>query len=232
MPRDGKLISYAIDTLDRVIFKNLVGDAPDVYYSFDLLGRLINMNRPADGVNHNFVYDALSRLLREDQTFGSTAYHYDAVGRRTRLTWHDGAFVSYDYLVTGETTEIRENGAGALGTYAYDDLGRCTSLTRGNGTVTNYAYDPASRLTSLGHDFAGTMHDVTSSFTYNAASQIGSRTRNNDLFAWNGAVAVSRAYTNNGLNQHTTSGATALGYDGRGNLIRAGSERMATPRKI
>jgi RHS repeat-associated protein len=31
-------------------------------------------------------------------------------------------------------------------------------------------------------------------------------------------VALNRAYTNNGLNQHTTSGGTALGYDGRGNL--------------
>jgi hypothetical protein len=31
-------------------------------------------------------------------------------------------------------------------------------------------------------------------------------------------VQLNRAYTNNGLNQHTTSGGAALGYDGRGNL--------------
>jgi RHS repeat-associated protein len=88
--------------------------------------------------------------------------------------------------------------------------------------VTTYAYDPASRLTSLAHDFAGTAQDVTSSFTYNAASQIASRTRSNDLFAWNGAVAFIRPYTNNGLNQHIQSGSTALGYDGNGNLTSAG----------
>jgi RHS repeat-associated protein len=225
--RDGKLISFGIDHLDRVTFKNLVGDAPDVYYTYDLLGRLTNMNRPADGVNHNFIYDALSRLLREEQVFGSTAYQYDLGGRRTRLTWNDGAYVTYENDVTGATTAIRESGAALLATYAYDDLGRRTSLTRGNGTVTSYAYDPASRLSSLTHDFAGTAHDVTSSFTYNAASQIASRTRSNDLFAWNGALVVDRPYTSNGLNQHSLSGVTTLGYDGRGNLTNSGGVTYA-----
>jgi RHS repeat-associated protein len=132
-----------------------------------------------------------------------------------------------DYLVTGEVSAIRENGAtsgiGVLGTYAYDDLGRMTSLTRGNGAVTSYVYDQVSRMSSLSHDLAGTTNDLTTAFTYNPASQITSNTRNNDIYAWNGHYNVDRPYSVNGLNQLTTAGATALGYDGRGNLTSSGA---------
>ena len=99
--------------------------------------------------------------------------------------------------------------------------------SRGNGVVSSYAYDPLLRLASLGHDMAGTAQDVTSSFTYNPASQIASRTRSNDAYAWNGAVATSRPYTSNGLNQHTQSGGVSLGYDGRGNLTSSGGQSYA-----
>ena len=47
---------------------------------------------------------------------------YDAAGRRTRLTWSDGFYVSYDYDVLGRMTKVRENGAvqgtGVLASYA------------------------------------------------------------------------------------------------------------------
>ena len=227
--RDGNLITYGYDNLNRLVSKTLpkTGSTAiyeyDTSYQYDLVGRLTR----AQDVNTHYAaitYDALGRQLSETSNFSTRFFAYDVAGRRTSLAYGDGFSVTYDYLVTGDTTAIRENGGATIGTYAYDDLGRRTSLTRGNGTVTSYAYDPASRLTSLGHDFAGTAQDVTSSFTYNMASQIGSRTRSNDLYARNGAVAVNRAYTNNGLNQHTTSGGTTLAYDGRGNLSSSGSD--------
>lgn len=68
---------------------------------------------------------------------------FDLAGRRTRITHPDGFYVDQDYLVTGDVSYIRENGAtsgvGVLAAFAYDDLGRRVSLTRGNGTVTGYA---------------------------------------------------------------------------------------------
>ena len=224
--RAGHILTYTYDNLNRLVSKdipNLVFYDFDKSYQYDLLGRL---TRTEDSSGHYaaITYDGLGRQASETGNFSTRFFNYDLAGRRTLLTYGDGFYVTYDYLVTGETLAIRENGGAALGTYAYDDLGRRTSLTRGNGTVTSYAYDPASRLTNFSHDFAGTLQDVTSSFTYNAASQIGSRTRSNDLYAWNGAVAVIRPYTSNGLNQHVTSGATALGYDGNGNLTSAGSD--------
>ncbi|MCW5725574.1 MAG: hypothetical protein KIS81_11550 [Maricaulaceae bacterium] len=94
--------------------------------------------------------------------FGTVSYQYDAAGRRTRMTWPGGLWVSYEYLVTGEITHIREygasSGAGVLAAYSYDNHGRMTQLERGNGVVTSYAYDaalPLIRLLEAGFDEGG-----------------------------------------------------------------------------
>ena len=131
--------------------------------------------------------------------------------------------MDYDYLVTGEVTKIRENGAttgvGVLATYAYDDLGRRTSITRGNGTVTSYTFDPVSRLTTLSQNLTGTTNDLTITINgYNPASQITSQTRSNDVYAWTGHGSGSTASIANGLNQLTSIGGSATAHDARGNL--------------
>lgn len=228
--RDGQVQSFTFDNLNRVTLKdvpNTVYAEFDISYAYDLLGRL---TQALDSNTHvtNFGYDALSRKTSEQSNWTTRTWQYDAAGRRTRLTWGDAFFVTYDYDTTGNVTAIRENGAasgiGVLGTYAYDNLGRRTSLTRGNGTVTSYAFDPVSRLSSLTQDLAGTANDLTiNGFTYNPASQIGALTRSNDAYAWGGHYNVNRNYTLNGLNQMTAAGATSLSYDGRGNLTNSGS---------
>jgi RHS repeat-associated protein len=223
--RDGQSIALTYDNLNRVTLKNLPGSEPDVSYTYDLLGRMTFVQQGT--LQHHLAYDALGRLLSEAQPFGSSAYQYDLAGRRTRLTWQDGFYVTYDYDVTGNVTAIRENGAtsgiGVLAIYAYDDLGRRTGITRGNGAITAYTFDPVSRLTSLTQNLAGTVQDLTLGFSYNPASQIASSTRSNDAYAWGGHVNVDRPYVTNGLNQHTASGAVALGYDARGNLTSSGA---------
>jgi RHS repeat-associated protein len=93
-----------------------------------------------------------------------------------------------------------------------------------------------SRLSSLTHDLGGNSYDQTIALGYNPASQIDTATRSNDIYAWNGHYNVDRLYGSNGLNQLTSAGATALGYDPRGNLTSSGSNtygytaenRMAT----
>ena len=181
--RDGQLASFGYDALDRVTARTPGTGAPQTLYSYDLLGRTTVISRAADGVTHSFGYDALGRLTGEVQPFGSMAYQYDLGGRRVRQSWNDGFYVTNDYLVTGEVSVIRENGVAALATHGYGALGQRLSLTRGNGTVSSYAYDPLLRLASLGHDMAGTAQDVTSTFSYNPASQIAARSRSNDAYA-------------------------------------------------
>ena len=128
-----------------------------------------------------------AHLFQLGLPFGSMSYQYDLAGNRTAQVWNDGFYVTYDHLVTGEMTAIRENGAasgvGVLATYSYDDLGRRTGIARGNGTTTSYGYDTVSRLSSLGQDLAGTAYDLSLGFSYNPANQIAGMTRSNDAYA-------------------------------------------------
>lgn len=225
--RDGQTISLTYDALNRVVLKdvpNTVAGELDVATTYDNLNRPLTISTSADTIT--YAYDGLGRKSSETGFAGQKTFQYDLAGRQTRLTWPGGSlYADYDYLVTGEVAKIRENGAtsgaGVLATYAYDNLGRRTGVTRGNGTSTSYGFDAMSRLTSLSHDLASTTNDVATTFGYNPASEIVSQTRNNDAYAWPGRVNVNRGYTNNGLNQHTTSGANTLTYDGRGNLASA-----------
>ncbi len=227
--RDGQVIGYTYDALNRLVAKNVPNTVywdTDKGYSYDLLGRLTGAT-DSYGRSLGFVYDALGRKTSQSDNwygFGNASFMYDAAGRRTRLTWGDGAWVGYDYLVTGEASVIRDSAGTALVTFGYDDLGRRTSLTRANGTITGYVYDAPGRLAQLTqyHNGSGTI-DQRYTFGYNPAGQIASRMSSNDAYAWTGAYNVDRAYGVNGLNQLTTAGSTALGYDGRGNLTSSGS---------
>ena len=214
-------INYTYDNLNRLQTKDLPGTEPDVTYGYDLLGRLKSAATSAQTLS--FTYNALGRNLTQSGPLGTVGYQYDAAGRRTRLTWPDLFYVTYDYLVTGEMTTVKESGTTTLGTYAYDDLGRRTSLTRGNGVVTSYGYDTGSRLTSLASDLPGTTYDLALGFGYNQASQITSTTRSNNLYSWTGATNVARNYTSNGLNQYSAATSTTFGFDARGNLTSSGS---------
>jgi len=228
--RDGNSIGQTFDALNRMTAKDLpnaVTYEADITYGYDLLGRLTSTG---DGNTYagTFTYDALGRKLTEGSNhFGTKTSAYDLAGRRTRLTWRDGFYVDYDYLVTGDMTAIRENGAtsgvGVLATFAYDDLGRRASLTRGDGSVSSYTYDNVSRLTQLADNLVGSSYDLTLGFTYNPASQIAQTTRSNDNYAWNGHYNVNRSYTSNGRNQYTASGSITPTYDTKGNLTSAGS---------
>ncbi len=229
--RDGQLISFTYDALNRMTFKdvpNVVVGEYDVTTSYD------NFNHPVSvtDTQTNTVgagYDALGRMTSQSSPMGSFTMTYDPAGRLTRITHPDGIYFTYGYN-TSDLTDIKENGTTSLVAYSYDNLGRRTSITRGNGTVTSYTWDPVGRLGSYGQDLGGTSNDVTwrgptmgSLVTYNPANQLTAITRTNDTYAWTGHYNVNRAYGTNGLNQLTSAGATALGYDARGNLTSSGT---------
>lgn len=223
--RDGQVIYSTYDALNRPVIKDLPSPEMDVSYSYDLQGRPETTSQGSAYVS--LTYDALGRVLSEVTTSDVVSYQLDAAGRRVRTTWSDGFYVTRGYLTTGEVTSIRELGAysgiGVLATYAYDNLGRRVSVTRGNGTVSNLSYDAVSRLTGLSHDLADPAHDVSSTFTYNPASQIATWHRNNGAYAWTAHANQSKTYAINGLNQIASSGAVGFGYDGRGNLTNQGA---------
>ena len=223
--RDGQSIGYTYDNLNRLTFKNLPGSEPDVTYAYDLLGRPISISEPGNTLT--LTYDALSHMLTEGEGYGTMTSTFDAGGRRAKLLWPDGFYVTYDYDTLGEMTAVRENGAtsgvGVLASYTYDNFGDRTAASYGNGTSSSWTPDIPLRLSQMTQNLGGTAYDLTKSFTYNPASQIASVTSSNDAYAWNGAANVNRGYTTNGLNQYTASGGVSLGYDARGNLTTSGS---------
>lgn len=237
--RDGLNLDFTYDSLNRLIVKDLPGSEPTVTYSHDLLNRVVGISTP--GHSLAFTFDALGRTLSETGPLGTAGYQYDLAGRRTRLTYPgSGLYVDYDYLVTGEVTAIRENGAtsgaGVLGSYAYDDRGRRISLTRGNGTVTSYGYDDVDRLTQLSQNLGGgTTNDLTLGFSYNPMSQIVANTRSNDTYSFTAHANLNAAATHDGLNRITALSGIGFTHDARGNIATAGgnsfgytSENMLT----
>ena len=205
------MLTYSYDNLDRS-------------FGYDVFGRLVSAS--GNGTIA-LSWDGFGRMTAETGPFGRVGYAYDAAGRRSRLTWPDGYYVSYDYFDDGALAHIRENGAasgpGVLATFSYDGLGRRTRLDRGNGAATTYAPDALSRLAGLNHAFSGGAGNVAWSYEHNPANGLRSAARDNDGYAWAGHYAVNRAYISNGRNQYTAAGATGFGYDANGNLTSDGA---------
>jgi YD repeat-containing protein len=61
--RDGSVIAFTYDNLDRVTLKDLPGTEPNVSYGYDNLGRLTSASQT--GNNLSFGWDALSRKTSE-----------------------------------------------------------------------------------------------------------------------------------------------------------------------
>ncbi|HEX2762958.1 MAG TPA: RHS repeat-associated core domain-containing protein [Allosphingosinicella sp.] len=226
--RANETIGFSYDALGRLTTKDLPGSEPDVTYGYDLLGRMTSAATSAQTLS--FTFDALGRNLTQVGPNGTVSSTYDIAGRRTRITWPDSFYVDQDYLVTGEMSAIRENGAtsggGVLATFAYDDRGRRTSLSRGNGTVSGYGYDAVSRLSQLTENPGGSSFDLTLGFSYSPAGQIAQNIRSDpgsgpgqaDLYAWAGHGSGTTSSTANGLNQIASHGGATLSYDAKGNM--------------
>lgn len=229
--RDGQTIGLTYDALNRPSSKIPPSGTRSVFYSYDLQDHLVaarfDSASGAEAVTADF--DALGRLKTSGSTMGGTSrtigYDYDVGDRRIGITHPEGQSFNVSYDVVGELTNASWTANGAttsfLG-YGYNDLGVRTSTGRGSSS-TAYGLDPASRLTSLTQQFVNGAGNVTSTLTYNAASQIVGRSINNSDYAWPGALNVDRAYVSNALNQYTSAGQVNFSYDGRGNLTSDGT---------
>jgi RHS repeat-associated protein len=229
--RDGQVINYNFDSLNRQVTKILPGTTTaDVWSTYDLAGRPMTdyfgsaITPTTSGIV--YAYDTAKRMTSETQFGRAMSYQYDKVSNRIQTTWPDANFINYDFDALNREYQVRENGAtsgsGVLAVYQYDSLSRRQSLTHGNGTVTNLGYDTASRLASLGHDVAGTAQDVGITFGYTLASQLQTRSSNNNLYDWLPA-ASSSTFVTNGLNQYATVAGATYVYDARGNLTSDGT---------
>lgn len=230
--RDGRSINYTYDGTCRLVGKNVPEANRDLVYSYDLLGRRVAADLPGPNapLSVSWTYDKLSRVTSSTGPYGrQVSYTYDPGLAVMATQWPDGFSTSSSSDVLGRVTSISE--AVPLATYQYDELSRRTFTTLGNGTQTQYGYDAHARLASLTHDFPGTARDVTFGLIYNDASELLSRTRDNNAYAYTDAMNTAREYRalpggplgGNGLNQYSQITqpqpvSNDLTYDSTGNL--------------
>jgi YD repeat-containing protein len=84
------------------------------------------------GQTVSFTFDALNRQLTEVSPQGTMAYQHDAASRRTRATWPDSFYVTYD------------------------NLGLLAHIAGGIGVNSILGFNVSSQLDSTTHDLAVT----------------------------------------------------------------------------
>lgn len=236
--RDARVITYNYDALNRVTSKIIPDNCVagyvctqppasavrDVFYAYDLFGLQTEAHFGSLTGGDKLVtdYDALKRPITSTLTMGSQArklsYQYDAAGNRTQLTFPDNVSFTYSYDNLYRMVNIKDSGSTVLSGLTYDNQGRRSGLSGGGSS--SFGYDAISRLSSISHGFNNSGYSVSLGFPqYNPANQIRQRILSNDLYAFRQQFNTDRSYQVNGLNQYTTAGSAAPGYDSNGNLI-------------
>ncbi len=236
--RDASTLTYQYDNLNRVTRKTVpersglpTTHTRDVFYEYDIRG--LETKARFDSVNGDGIstsYDRYGRPTAATTAMGGASRTissmFDNGGNRTRITHPDGVYFDMQYDPSGRLLNSQWTSPGAyqipfLG-FSYDSLGRRSGVGRAS-SATSYGYDSLSRLTSQGQQFAGGVANVTHGFGYNPASQIVSRSQNEDSYRFQGFVDAARSYATNGLNQYTSAGPASFTYDPNGNLTSDGT---------
>lgn len=224
--RDGQLLTFTYDALDRVVHKAVPGLDRSVSSTYDLLGRRTSASLPGSNsaLSVSWTYDNADRVKTSTTQGRTVAYEYDPSGETVDTVWPDGLATRYTMDNFDRVTSVVERNGPALASYSYDQLSRRTANNYANGaTATSFTYDASQRLAQLSHDLAGAGSDISLAYTYNEAGQIATKQQNNSAYAWTGAYNVERPYTRNALNQYQTAGPATFSYDTRGNLTSDGS---------
>jgi RHS repeat-associated protein len=231
--RDGSTLTYDFDALDRV-WRKIVPERSgldsshtrDVYYGYDSFSRMTFArfdSASGEGITtgYNGFGEATSSTTALPGLSASLTFQFDADGNRTRVTHGDGNFVTYGFDGLDRPISVLRSGSSTLASYTYNARG--SRATMGGGYATSYGYHPDGRLSSLTNTPIQPGYTAQYTFGYNPASQIVQQGRDNDAFAWTGAVNQNQSYTPNGLNQYTAVGGTPHSYDANGNLTSDGS---------
>jgi RHS repeat-associated protein len=228
--RDGGVLTYTYDALNRLVIKQTPGHVADVRYFYDLRGlQTLAMYTATDWSVSN-AWDGFGRMVSTTTNMGgfsrTVSHQYDRDGLESELTFPDG-----QKFWTARDGLGRPSGAyqGALGSTAtgmvgfhYDRASNLARFDRRWGSATNFEYDHAGRLFALTDGF-NTVGSTRSEFLYNPAGQVTRESRTNDSYAWREAYGVDRPYAVNGQNQYLSAGPASFAYDANGNLISDGS---------
>lgn len=234
--RDGRVINYGYDALNRVTSKTYQhGGARPVYYAYDLRD-LQTMARfdSLSGQGITNAYDGFGRLtattavmnLGATEVIRNLNFAHDANGNRTRITYPDNHYVDSSWDGLDRFYFHSMSGGTNLNHATYNAEGEVVTLLRWGagtwGSSTSFGYNGMSQLVAHDHSFQNSTANVSTTFDYNSARQVVSRTRNNNEYRFDGYTNIDRGYARNGLNQYTAAGDKSFGYDANGNLTSEG----------
>lgn len=232
--RNGAVINYGYDNNNRLKSKDYVDNTTilDVQYQYDLRGLTLQTTTGSYGDTKWVIntYDGFGNLKTATTAEGyyptnnvrELIYEYDDNGNRTKITHPDGQYFSYEYDGVDNLSVINESASTVLTTLNYNDQGARDTLTRQGGAITNYGYDSTGRLEAYTQDLNDIVNDLTTTFTYNNASQVTSRSLDNTAYAYSGNDNVTGSYTVNSMNQYTSAGGKTITHDNNGNLTSDG----------
>jgi RHS repeat-associated protein len=228
--RDGRLINYTYDALNRNTLKDVPDSAvdTDVYLGYDLQGhpRYANFGSTS-GSGIATVYDGFGQLASEATSVGGTTYtvshKYDLNGNRTVITHPDGTPFRYEYDGLDQLNFIKEGSnttSPVLIQVGFDSQDRVSALYTGgtSSATTTFQYDNWSRnyLNSLAPTDAN--YAFSETVSYNPAGQVKQMAYSNDNFQYREKGSATGNYVANGLNQYTSISGTAFSYDVNANL--------------
>jgi RHS repeat-associated protein len=244
--RDGRTLTFAYDGRNRMVSKVVPdGCAPiqvgacapasatrDVYYKYDILDRQLSAKfdaaTGADGLASS--YDAFGNFSSSAISMGgfskTLSAEYDEAGNRSRLTHPDGQSFTYSYDALKRLSGVYQgvDTSVSLDQFSYNSRGLLAGRNERLGSAVSYTYDLIGRLNNQSDTFAGGAGNVTiGPIGYNPASQMVSKARDSDAYAWTDAIVINRNYAVNGLNQYLTAGPATFTYDANGNLISDGT---------
>jgi RHS repeat-associated protein len=235
--RDGQVLGFDHDALNRVVVKYVPAFGMNVRYSYDLRGLQTRAWFTGNDWGISNAWDGFGRLVSTTSNMGgpvrTVSHRFDREGRRIELTFPDSLkfWTARDGLGRAIDDYQGPHGSTAhiMTAFAYNPAGQRSYFARRFGDMTSYGYDAAGRLNAqYDGGFQNGIGDTRSSFVHNPANQLYTESRSNDSYAWTASVPVSRSYAVNGQNQYTgtTSNGAASAtftYDPNGNLTSDGT---------
>jgi RHS repeat-associated protein len=224
--------SYVYDASNRLISQT-TADGAKTTYSYDANGNLANVTEPRGNVGGAnpadyttaYIYDAAGRRLTSTDPLGHvTTFTYDSVGNRSTVTDANNHTSSYSYDALGRMATVTAPDGGVT-SYTYDGNGNMLVRTDANSHTTTYVYDGANeRVQATGQDPDGTgpAPAPVKSYAYDANGNLTSTTDPNGnatLAVGDGTTTSTydRAGSITGVTYSDATPSLTFSYDAAGN---------------
>lgn len=210
--------SLAYDATGRV--KSVTdSDGRVITYAYDMSGNKTKMIGPVGTMTYKYDSGRLSQMVSEAGTF---SFAYDTSGRRTKLSYPNGAYATYAYDGSGRLTSlIHKSSSGSIidsFSYTHDKVGNRLTKAMPDRT-TSYKYDRVYQLLeavsstpgwSANSKTKGSTNPLQNQKEFYSYDPVGNRLfgpDKNDLYSYNQG------------NQLVSSSEAQFEYDLNGNMI-------------